>query len=392
MRVLSYPLAAIVMSRLLSAVLIVLPVLLSSGPAPAQSVPAVPVTPVQETAGAATPGDTSGDASGLPHDPALFEGQSQVSGQSEAERRGAISRALVQVLVRLSGDRAAPLSPLVRKALGNAEGLVTHADYHDELAADTTGVPSRQVLQVQFDPSGIEALMVASGLHYWPVERPQPLLWLVIDDGRGPRLVTDKQLAVVRPLAQRGLERGLRFGLPAGTSVEQAAVQSLWAQNADAIAPLSGRYQRDAQLLGKLYRAEGGWRAEWLLTQSGAELGRWTVNEVDPQRAIAEGADGAADALAKRDAIALDSGPAGARTVLVTGIESANDFTRVMGYLQNLAVVRRADVLEAAAGQLRLRLDLAVGRRSFDALLGSGSTLAATGQDDDGVAGYRLKP
>lgn len=375
------------MRHLIFAVLFGLSGWLLAAQASAQSAGTVPAS---ATTGMVTM--PAGQAPGLPREPSLFEAQASVGSQSDVERRGAISRALVQVLVRLSGDRAAPLSPLVRKALGNAEGLVTQADYHDEQAADTTGVPSRQVLQVQFDPSGIEALMVASGLHYWPAERPQPMLWLVIDDGRGPRLVSDQQLAVVRPLAQRGLERGLRFGLPVGTTVEQAAVHSLWAQKAEAIAPLGARYQRDAQLLGKLYRAEGGWRADWLLTQAGVELARWSVNEIDPQRAIAEGADGAADALAKRDAIALDTGPAGARTVLISGIENDADFIRVMGYLQNLAVVRQMSVLEASAGQLRLRLDLAVGRRSFDALLAGGSTLTATGQTEAGTAGYRLQP
>ncbi|HEX5756493.1 MAG TPA: DUF2066 domain-containing protein, partial [Arenimonas sp.] len=199
-----------------------------------------------------------------------------VNSEGAGERRGAVARALVQVLLRLTGDRAVALSPVVRKAMGHAEGLVRESSYRVE-GDPQAGVPLRQVLSVEFERSGVEALVAAAGLSLWPLERPQPLLWLAINDGRGPRLVSAQQLNVVRPLAERGLERGLRFALPAGSPVELAAVDSVWAQNAAAIRALSGRYRAEVQLLGKVYRAEaGGWSADWLLTDGDAEVARWS--------------------------------------------------------------------------------------------------------------------
>lgn len=324
-------------------------------------------------------------------DEGLFIGETKVSGEGVDERRSAIGRALVQVLVRLTGDRRAPMAPVVRKAMLNAEALTRSVEYRDSGDA-VPGTPYTQSLVVQFDPSAVEALIAATGLKWWPPERPRPLLWLAIDDGRGPRLVGAQQLNVVRPLAQRGLERGLRFGLPAGGAVEQAAVESLWALNAAAIAPLSGRYQTDAQLLGKLYRAGGGgWTAEWLLTQAGIELSRWSVTELDPQRAIADGADGAADALAKRDAVAIDVGEAGVHDITITGIGSAEDYTRLMAYLQTLAVVRGLQVVEATPASLRLRVDLAVGERGFVALVAGGATLSQRSAAGEPMS-FQLQP
>lgn len=314
-----------------------------------------------------------------------------VTGEGAGERRGAVARALVQVLLRLTGDRAVALSPVVRKAMGHADGLVRESSYRVE-GDPQAGTPLRQVLTVEFERSGVEALIAAAGLSLWPLERPQPLLWLAIDDGRGPRLVSAQQLNVVRPLAERGLERGLRFALPAGSPVELAALDSVWAQNAAAIRALSARYQAEVQLLGKLYRAEGGgWSADWLLTDGDVELARWSTTEIEPQRVIADGADGAADALAKRDAVAVDVGEPGPRTVLVSGIASADDFTRVMGYLQTLAVVRELDVLAAEPDQLRLRLDLAVGDRGFSALVAGGQVLVEEASLADGSLRYRLR-
>lgn len=320
-----------------------------------------------------------------------FVAEMPVNSEGASERRGAVARALVQVLLRLTGDRAVALSPVVRKTMGHAEGLVRESSYRIE-GDPQAGMPLRQVLSVEFERSGVEALIAAAGLTLWPLERPQPLLWLAIDDGRGPRLVSAQQLNVVRPLAERGLERGLRFALPAGSPVELAAVDSVWAQNAAAIRALSARYQTDVQLLGKLYRAEGGgWSADWLLTDGEAEVARWSTTEIEPQRVIADGADGAADALAKRDAVAIDVGEPGPRTVLVGGIASADDYTRAMGYLQTLAVVRHLDVLAAEPGQLRLRLDLAVGERGFAALVAGGQVLVEEASLADGSLRYRLR-
>ncbi len=353
------------------------PLALAQNPAPVPS-----VAESAETAEAPTTRDET-----------LYVGEASVTSQGDAERRGATARALVQVLVRLSGDRAAPMSAVVRKALGHAEGLVRGAEYQDVAVPGVVGVPVRQNLVVRFDPSAVDALIAASGLRYWPPTRPRPLLWLAIDDGRGPRLVGAQQRNVVRPLAQRGLERGLRFGLPAGSAVESAAVDSVWAQNAAAMASLSARYHSDVQLLGKLYRASGGgWTSDWLLSQAGSELARWSLTDPDPQRAIAEGADGAADALAKRDAIVVDAGVAGEREVEIIGLRSAEDYTRLMTYLQTLAVVRGLQVLEASPGEVQLRLDLAVGEQGFAALLAGGSTLQALEPGADHRLRYQLQP
>jgi uncharacterized protein len=221
----------------------------------------------------------------------------------------------------------------------------------------------------------VDALIAAGGLKYWTGARPRPILWLVIDDGRGPRLVTSQQLSVVKPLATRGLERGLRFLIPNGNSVEQAAVNSVWDLNTAALQPLTARYQNNAQLLGKVYRSVSGWSAQWVMTQDGAEVARWVSTKADPRQVIASGADGAADALSKRDGIYFNTGVAGKYRIDVVGVDSSQDFVRLMGYLQQMAIVRRVQVVQATPEMLRLELDMNVGLKGFRTLIGSGGTL-----------------
>ena len=312
-----------------------------------------------------------------------------VTSQESRERDAALGRALAQVLVRVSGDLAAPNDPVAQRALRVAETLVVAAEYRDveEIAG---GVPvQRQLLAASFDPEAVDALVVAAGLPLWAGERPRPMLWLAVDDGggAGPRLVSAQQINVVKPLAQRGLERGVRLLLPAGTAVEQPAAGSIWALDAAAVHVLSSRYGARVQLLGKVGRAGAeGWTSEWLLAEGGTEIARWSVTDPSPQRAIAAGADRAADALAARQARRVPAGRAEVLDAELVGIDSASMWLELAGYLQSLPVLRGLDVVEARPDALRVRLDLAVDRARFEALLaGSGRLVPVAGGVSSGA-------
>jgi hypothetical protein len=316
-------------------------------------------------------------------DPALYEADVELLSQGAGERRAAAARALALVLVKLTGQPSATGNPVVRRAMAKAEAMVVDSRSTDSVSdqqGNTAigGAPVYKTLMTfAFDPAGVDALIAGAGLPYWGGGRPRPLLWLAIDDGRGARLVNSQQLAVVKPLASRGLERGLRFGLPAGSAIEQAAVQTIWAQSLAPMLPLSSRYGEQTQLLGKVYRNGSGWTADWVLGSGETELARWSYSDPSPQRAIASGADGSADAIARRDARSLDMGEPGTLVIAIGGLRDAGDYTRAMGYLQTLAVVRSVTVLEATPEQLNLSLELAVGPDGFSRFVGAGDTLEA---------------
>ncbi len=331
-------------------------------------------------------------------DLSLYQAEVTLISQSASERKSAAARALGQVMVKLTGNPQAAGNPVVRRAMPHAETYVTdsrasEASSDQEGNTAVGGVPVyKTVMSFAFDPDRMDALVAASGLNYWASNRPRPILWLAIDDGSGPRLVTGQQLAVVKPLAARGLERGLRFGMPAGSAIEQAAVQTIWAQNPQPMQPLTARYGNDSQLLGRLYRSGSNWTADWVLSQGDSELARWSYTDPSPQRAIASGADGAADAFARRDAVAMDVGEPGRITIEVAGLRAAGDYTRAMGYLQTLAVVRSVSVLEADADRLVLELDLAVGPEGFERFAAAGGVLRADPTADASRPRFLLQP
>lgn len=312
-----------------------------------------------------------------------------VTVRTQAEKRAGLIRAFNLVVVRLTGNPAAPQNAVVRRAAGGVEALVQKSAFRQEQAT-VNGVPVyNTVLGVAFDPAAVDNVIGAAGLRFWTSSRPKPILWLAIDDGRGPRLVTAQQPNVVRPLATRGLERGMRYLLPAGNAAEMAAVPAIWKLDAAALQALTARYRNDAQLVGKVYRLGTGWAADWVLSDKGAEVARWSYSDADPRRAIASGVDQGADAIAKRDAVGLDTGSAGMYAVDIDGIRSQADYLRLIAYLQGLPVVRRVAPVEANPGSLRVQLELGVGMKGFRSMVASGSTLRAG--DDAGGARFTLQ-
>ena len=314
----------------------------------------------------------------------LYEAEVPVNGQGAAERAQGFARALAEVLGKVSGDRGAASKPGIGQELRRAGDFVKSYDYRQDEGRSASGAPTfRTTLVVRFDPAEVDAIAATLGLPVWPEPRPKPVLWLAIDDGRGPRLVALGQSDAARAVLDRARERGYRLGLPSGSAAEQAGVGAIWREDVGAIARLSKRYQPPMQLIGKLYRARGGgWIADWTFVDRGDVLATWTTSHADARRAMAGGADGAADALSKKYAkVSAPVDPPGAYRVLVTGIDSSEDFLRLAGFLQGASVVRGIRPLRAGPGSLELELDLVTGLAGFRRVA-AGSDVLSGGDGD----------
>ena len=337
----------------------------------------------------------------------VYEAEVPVNSQADSDRSGALARALAQVLAKMSGDRQVTSRPGVARMLREAGSYVRSYDYRQDRGTSASGAPSyRMMLVARFDAEQVEGLASALGLPVWAQPRPKPVLWLAIDDGSGPRLVSVQQSNAARPLLDKAIERGYRLGLPSGGAAEQALVGAIWRQDTTAIARASARYAPPMQLVGKLYRGNGGgWVADWVFVDNGRVLDRWSARETDARRAMANGADGAADALVRRYAKAVPSGSPGVHRIIVHGLNSADDWLRVSASLQAHPMLKSIRPLRATGDRLELDLELMTGLAGFNRLLGADAALvpvSATpmvGQTADGVpatvasgaAEYRVK-
>lgn len=307
----------------------------------------------------------------------VYAAEVKVNSQGAAERKTAFARALAQVLGKLSGDRGAASRPGMGQELRQAERYVEGFDYRQDEGVGVSGAPSFDtMLVVRFDQEKVDSLAAAMGLPIWPQPRPKPVLWMAIDDGSGPRLVGLPKAAAASSTLDRAKQRGYRLGLPNGSAAEQAVVGAIWRGDTAAVARASRRYSPPMQLIGKLYRHDGGWKADWIFVDHGKVLSRWSETGSSARQVMASGADGTADALMKRYAKSSPAGPAGTYRVAFTGLDSADDYVRLSGYLQQLAVVRGITPLSATPQTVAFNLELVSGLAGFERMVSGGDVLA----------------
>jgi uncharacterized protein len=318
-----------------------------------------------------------------------YETEVTVNGQGEAERNTGFARALSTVLGRLSGNRSVAAQPGVGQELRHAKDFVESYDYRQDEGIGPTGAPTFNTnLIVRFDQAQIDDLIATLGLPVWPMPRPKPVLWLAIDDGSGPRLVGLDKANAARSALNRAKERGYSLGLPVGNAAEQATAGAIWRGDSAAVARASQRYSPPMQLIGKIYRSGDGWKADWIFVDSGKVLSNWSTSDVDARRVIATGADGGADALTKRYAKRSSAGPAGAYAVTFTGIHSSEDYMRLAGYLEKLAIVRKITPQRATPESVTFSLDLVTGLSGFRRMADRDGVVAA---DEGETPIYRLR-
>ncbi len=325
-------------------------------------------------------------------DASLYEGSVMVNSQGPGERAGAVQRALVQVIVKVTGQRNAASLPQVHGLLAEAGKLVQESRYSAE-SETINGAPIyRQRLVAKFDRSAVDALIAGSGLPVWPAPRAPVVLWLVIDDGHGARMVGTAHVNAVKSLTDRAAERGLNIVLPTATPVEsQIALLASGIGPAQAVVLPSAAYGPQ-QLVGKLVRTAGGWSAQWVLLDGGGELNRWSETNPDARLAMANAADGAADALARKYAKVTAGGPAGTFTIEIDGLRSGDDYVRAMGYLEGLGIVRKIVLVDTVEDRLRMQLDLTTGIEGFRSVVGVSQVLEPEADSVNGNAVFRLRP
>jgi hypothetical protein len=297
-----------------------------------------------------------------------------------ANRRAAAEQAaMAKLLIRVTGDRAAPLDPALN-ALTTAPG-----EYLSSYGLDRQG---RAV--VGFSRVRVEQALSALGLPVWGAERPLTLLWIAIDDGMGGRALVGADeagdrapeipptmttlLSTVRSeIAAVADERGLPIVLPLLDLQDLGAVTftDVWGGFDDRVLAASQRYRADAVLIGRVRPDLVGTTVEWLFVSGTERLGL-------PGAAIRDGLDAAADRYA---AELTTVGGIGLTAITVRNVTTAADYGRVIGYLERQSALQSVDVESYSDGTLALRVAARGDAQVLGRVLALGGVLRPVGGD-----------
>ncbi len=288
----------------------------------------------------------------------------------EEETRLAMGR----LLIRVTGRADAALEPDLADMLLNA------CDYRE-----AGGSLDRETVLITFNRPAIEMALVAREQPIWGSERPQTLLWLAIDSGQGERgilpardVISDLSSAFMKlqadlreELAIIAVDRGLLLSLPLLDLEDMNALSfvDIWAGFNDQVTRASERYELDAVLSGRIRVTRFGVEVRWTLLKDGDQFAL-------AGNSIREGLDRLADFYA-----AEFSTLGGVHETLmrITGVESLDDYGRVMRYLESLSLVDAVTTEELVDGALSLRVDARGGTVILGRVVGLGRLLSALG-------------
>jgi uncharacterized protein len=257
--------------------------------------------------------------------------------RSDAEFKRGIAKALEAVIVKLTGDSAAPRGKPGRGVVGQAKRLVQQFGY--ELPREPGADPGQLVLRVEFDGRVLHEEMRSRGLVVWGKERPDTLVWVVVDDSDGRSLLgTDDTSQLSRVLKGQADARGIPLVFPIADIAETAAVAGASsATELDQVLRLSSeKYGVQSVLIGHLRQVTNAlWETRWTLMVEEESL-VWEQQGDFLELLVEEAADDLADALGRRYAAPELYAHPDAVAVTVNGVTSPDDYARTQRYLRTL--------------------------------------------------------
>lgn len=205
----------------------------------------------------------------------LYVGEVDVNTRQEEERRVALGRALMQVLIRLTGKPWLGETDVLKSVLEDAEPYMRSYQYRSVSGADDV---ERIVLSVTFERRFLRDLMEVEGLNLWPASRPSVAIWAAFQDGsRESILNTHNTPEVAEAMNHYNRHYGMSVHLPIGDIQDSdvLSVKDIFETDKKALRKASERYLVDGILVGALSGGDiGGWVARWQYFESTEEAER----------------------------------------------------------------------------------------------------------------------
>lgn len=218
--------------------------------------------------------------------PDLYKGQAIVTGTQEPERSRGMRLALMDVLVKVSGDGRLLDDKTLAPVLDHARDYAIAFDYEDRKKGlkinDEQGTRDRPFdLRVVFDKAKIDALLAERGLKPWSADRPQLLTLVVVRfPANSYAMSADGQMGYAQRLAlnDASLRRGVPTALPSQAALGGARLtpDQIGKLVPEDLLKLTAGLGGELPLRGIMVWDDKlpGWRTDWTLVETGGTH-RW---------------------------------------------------------------------------------------------------------------------
>ena len=282
-----------------------------------------------------------------------------VSSQSSSDLKSATRAGLMTVFIRISGQTELVQQP-IKKAISRANNYTRQYRYETVAGLKQDQQDSEQLMAViDFEPILVDQTLRQAGLPFWSSNRPTVLVWMVVEDADGRRFVSaERDADIIRAVTDNATRRGLAIKLPALDLEDMVAVSTddVWQLNGWRAQAAAERYQADTVLFGRVSKLTNGeWLGRWYYRYDQQPLDfdgqAFTANDY-----VAVAFDQVAQLLARQYAIAPVNIADNGVLMRLTGVEGFVDYARAISYLESVAAIRHANVVNVADDEIIVRL------------------------------------
>ncbi len=286
----------------------------------------------------------------------LYRASMPVNSQAAQERTALMPQGLAQVLMKVSGNPALLENKAIKARLTAASTLMEEFSY-----TKLANSPQPYLLQMDFDPDGVNQLLRDAGVATWGQVRPLIVVWLATDaTNQAPEIVNSDSASGIRTVLQSQADlRGLPiiFPLMDVTEMNAVSINDVTQQTLPALQIAAKRYQSDAILIGRLTATPSGYQSHWQLVMGDNQWG-WDVAGKNRDAVLKAAIDNVTDALAARYSAVMSNNVKTNVTLKVTGINESGDYDQLMAYIKHLPPVMDVEPEHVLGSEVTLSISL----------------------------------
>ena len=291
----------------------------------------------------------------------LYEAEVPVPDQSAKNYKLGLAQAMIDVLVKLTGDRNVQGRQVTAILTGQPEKYVQQYKYRNKPVFRDNQLSLEQQLNlwVSFSPDALDNVLREYGVPLWGRVRPSTLVWLVISDNGGRNFIglEDAQgyTALMDNYAQ---SRGIVLTHPLLDDQDRELLQAADIRGGfmGPVEQASVRYSPDAILTGSVeHLVPDGWKGQWSASIAGATR-TWETQGEQAATVLQQGIDVLTDLLAERYVQTATYTADTGIEVMVKDIDSFEDYSTALKYLRSLNSVTNVDVTTIEAGSVTFHI------------------------------------
>lgn len=284
----------------------------------------------------------------------LYQDILKVNDKARDTRLEASRQALLNVLIKVSGDKNADQNKLAQQRTKDISDYILKFEY-DERANGQLD------LVVKFEARKINELIKELNLPLWGVQRPLVAIWLGIEDNWRRELVTQESYPQLEQLIY---DKARRRGLPVVVPLldledrQVVGVPEIWGNFSEPVEEASKRYSAERSITAKMFQQQGGenWILDWSFTnEEQFESNRLTG---DRQQIVAQMIDVLAQQIASEYAIDPNAYYQQASAILsLKDINSFVDIELAKRRLLNLSVVTDVTIVRKTPDLVEFKIN-----------------------------------